>query len=57
LAAGEVSSEALCAFVGNTVTAGATVRTDGWNVYGPLAATFGHESIVVSRSGQPAHVV
>jgi len=53
----EVSSEALCAFVGNSVTAGATVRTDGWNVYAPLAETFGHQSIAVSRTGQPAHVV
>jgi hypothetical protein len=53
----QVSSEALCAFVGNAVTAGATVRTDGWNVYAPLAETFGHQSIAVSRSGQPAHVV
>jgi hypothetical protein len=33
----EVNSEMLCAFVGSVVTAGATVRTDGWNVYAPLA--------------------
>jgi hypothetical protein len=38
------------------VTAGATVRTDGWNVDAPLAATFGHQSVAISRTGQPAHV-
>jgi transposase-like protein len=52
----EVSSDTLCAFVGATVTAGATVRTDGWNVYRPLAEHFGHQSIAVSRTGQPAHI-
>lgn len=52
----EVSSESLCGFVGATVTAGATVRTDGWNVYAPLAKTFGHQSIAISRTDQPAHV-
>jgi hypothetical protein len=32
------------------------VRTDGWNVYAPLAKTFGHQSVASSRTGQPAHV-
>jgi len=37
--------------VGSVVTAGATVRTAGWNVYAPLAEHFGHQSIAVSRTG------
>jgi ISXO2-like transposase domain len=32
------------------------VRTDGWSVYAPLAETFGHQSIAITRTGQPAHV-
>jgi len=52
----EVTLESLCGFVGATVTAGATVRTDGWNVYAPLAERFGHESVAISRTGHPAHV-
>jgi hypothetical protein len=42
--------------VGSVVTAGATVRTDGWNVSAPLAETFGHQSVAISRTDQPAHV-
>src|SRR5918994_6784192 len=41
----EVNSATLCGFVGYVVTAGATVRTDGWSVYAPLAETFGHRSV------------
>jgi transposase-like protein len=52
----KVNSATLCGFVGSVVTAGATVRTDGWSVYAPLAETFGHQSIAITRTGQPAHV-
>jgi hypothetical protein len=52
----QVDSETLCGFVGSVVTAGATARTDGWSVYTPLAETFGHQSIAITRTGQPAHV-
>jgi ISXO2-like transposase domain len=52
----EVNSKSLCGFVGSVVTAVATVRTDGWSVYAPLAETFGHQSIAITRTGQPAHV-
>jgi hypothetical protein len=52
----KVNSETLCGFAGSVVTAGATVRTDGWNVDDPLAETFGHQSVAISRTGQPAHV-
>jgi hypothetical protein len=38
------------------VTAGATVRTDGWNVDAPSGETFGHRSVAISRTGEPAHV-
>jgi hypothetical protein len=46
----EVNSEILCGFVGSVVTAGATVRTGGWNVYAPLAEMFGHQSVAISRT-------
>jgi transposase-like protein len=52
----EVNSASLCGFVGSVVSVGATVRTDGWSVYAPLAETFGHQSIAITRTGQPAHV-
>lgn len=32
------------------------MRTDGWNVYAPRAETFGHQSVAISRTGQPAQV-
>jgi ISXO2-like transposase domain len=52
----EVNSKSACGLVGSVVTAGATVRTDGWSVYAPLAETFGHQSIAITRTGQPPHV-
>jgi len=52
-----VSKETLCGFVAANVTKGATVRTDGWNLYKPLGkAGYTHEAINVSASGDPAHV-
>ena len=50
----QLNSDALCGFVGSVVTPGATVRTDGWSVYAPLADTFGPQSIAITRTGQPA---
>jgi hypothetical protein len=32
------------------------VRTDGWNADAPLGETFGHQSVVVSRTGHSAHL-
>lgn len=52
----EANSKSLCGFVGSVVRAGATVRTDGWSVYAPLAETIGHQSIAITRTGQPPHV-
>ena len=52
-----VSADTLCGFVNRTVVPGATVRTDGWNVYRRLARDgYRHEVVNVARSGDWAHV-
>jgi transposase-like protein len=47
-----VSAESLCGFVGQVVMPGATVRTDGWNVYHRLARQgYRHDVVNVARVG------
>jgi transposase-like protein len=54
----EVSKATLCGFVHETVEPGSIVRTDGWNLYAPLADEgYTHRPINVVRSGEPAHIV
>jgi len=51
------STNALCGFVGYSVTKGATVRTDGLGAYRRLAADgYDHQPVNVVASGRPAHV-
>ena len=51
-----VSAETLCGFVSRTVAPGATVRTDGWNVYQRLGRMgYQHEVVNVAHSGDWAH--
>jgi transposase-like protein len=53
-----VSAESLCGFVNRVVTPGATVRTDGWNVYQRLGSQgYTHDVVNVARSSEPAHVM
>jgi transposase-like protein len=52
-----VSADRLCGFVNRVVTPGATVRTDGWNVYRRLERDgYRHEVVNVAHSGDWAHV-
>jgi transposase-like protein len=45
-------------FIEAAVAKGATIRTDGWNLYNTLPDLgYVHESIAVSRSGSQAHTV
>jgi transposase-like protein len=51
-----VTAESLCGFVATTVTPGAVVRTDGWNVYDRLNSMgYEREKINLIKSGRQAH--
>ena len=52
----ELTQRGLLEFVRRSVVEGSTVRTDGWNVYKPLADTYVHEALTIAGSGDPAHV-
>lgn len=53
----ELSQHGLLEFIDHTIAPGVTVRTDGWNVYQPLATRgYRHQPINVVRSGEPAHI-
>jgi transposase-like protein len=53
----DASGENLVPFIRGAVQAGSTVLTDGWKGYNDLARNqYRHEQIVLSNSGDPAHV-
>ena len=52
-----LSAQTVRGFIGDVVTVGSTVRTDGWNVYPPITeAGYRHIAVNVMHSPEPAHV-
>lgn len=53
----DVTADSLIPFVSDMIKTGSTVRTDGWSAYNGLEKYgYKHEKIIISSSGDPAHV-
>ena len=52
----DASAESLGPFVREMIAAGSTLCTDGWKGYNGLSNEYAHRQIILSSSGDPAHV-